>query len=123
MSLIVIGVLILLIWLYVMLLRPILVVRYPQFGAFAEWEQTLYKRSRTVLVARSYQIAGWIVGVQALLAQAGVDTTPFTSQLTDMVPEKYRALVVSGGLIITGIIFVKLRKMTANPVSDQPTGM
>lgn len=119
MTLIIAGVFIFLVWFYVLFARDFLIKRWPdRFGKWHTFEDTLWSGSKTIIVARAYQLAGWLLGLQTMLAAAGVDTTPFTDQLAQFIPEKYRPLAVSGGMILTGLAFVWLRNRTTQPVAD-----
>jgi len=123
MTLIIAGFVILILWVYILFIRPILIVKYPDFGRFASWEQTLFQRSRSVLVGRMYQIGGWLLGLQTLLAASGVDTTPFTNELAKLIPDQYRPLAISLFMIITGIVVVKLRKMIGDSGDTAPKNL
>lgn len=124
MALIVGGVFVLVIWAYVLFLRERMEVWFA--GTRYEWwhkqvEDRLWERSRTILVARGYQLAGWVLGLQTFLAANGIDTTPFTDELTNLVPDQYRKflpLAFSLWLILTGMAMTKLRNMTDGPVGS-----
>lgn len=89
-------------------------------AGFFEWvepvEIFLYKKSQTILLARSLSVLG---GVLTLLTQLGsIDITP----LMPFVPEKYHAIVQFGWnllpLTITGLgmIVERLRNTTTLPL-------
>ena len=111
--LILLGVLIVVGWGYIFFLRPVLKKRYP-----ATWEiidrveATLWDRSRTMLSARLYWLSGALVSIHELGAAAGLDWTPFTDAVGGLVPEQWRGLLVGGILIVTGLLFAWLRKVT-----------
>lgn len=119
MFLIVIGILVFLIWGYVLFVRPYLVAKYPEFGKFAAWEDTLYSKSRTILVAKGYWLGGILVGLHEVAAQAGLDVTPITDELGKFVPEQYRGLAIAVVLFATGIAFRWLRQVTTSSLDDK----
>ncbi len=120
MLLIVLGVIILVIWIYVIFVRNWLESKFPdEYGWLNKTERMLWDKSRTILVARFYWLAGLLVGLQQLAASAGVDVTPFVTQLSEYIPEGYRGLAISLSMIVTGVGFEYLRKLTTNPVEDQ----
>ena len=125
MLLIVIGVGVLVIWWYILFGREWLVKKFPG-GRVQYWheniEDKLWDSSRTMLVARGYQLAGWLIGLQALATAAGIDTMPFITSAAEFIPEKYRSLALSGFFIITGLAFAKLRKMTSKPLEGGVVG-
>lgn len=117
MTLIIAGVFIFLVWFYVLFARDFLIKRWPdQWGWWHTFEDKLWSGSKTIIVARAYQLGGWLLALQTMLASAGIDTTPFTNQLAEFIPERYRPLALSGGMILTGLAFVWLRKRTSQTV-------
>jgi hypothetical protein len=117
MLLIIIAVSVLVVWAYVLFLRPFLIAKYPTtFGKFAAVEGALWDQSRSILIARGYSLAGILVGLQGLASAAGVDVTPFITELGKAIPEGYRTLAISGFLILTGIGFEWLRRVTTKPL-------
>lgn len=103
---------------YVFVVRP-LIRNLPVFVPFFDWiepiEARLWRKSRTILVARLYEIAGILLAIHDLLmpvvAQLGFDWTA-------LVPYPY-SIVVSIGLYITGWLFERLRQVTTAPVERQ----
>ena len=88
-------------------------------------EAALWQRSRTILWARLYTVAGAVLAVYdvAAPALASLIGLPWETLL----PERYRSLApfISGGLVVTGQLFERLRKMTEAPVdaaSRPPAG-
>jgi hypothetical protein len=118
MFLMVLGIVIILAWIYVLFLRPYLVAKYPAFGKFSAIEQTLFDKSRTILASRLYSIGGALVALQAMAASAGLDVTPIVQELAKWIPEGYRSLAVGIFLFLTGLAFEWLRKVTDGPVGS-----
>jgi hypothetical protein len=120
MFLIVIGIIIFVVWFYVLFLREWLVAVWPE--RFTKWhdiETYLWLNSRQILVSRVYWFGGAIVGLHEWAAAAGFDFTPIVQQITDLIPENYQKFVplfISLGLIVTGWVFEKLRKSTTEPI-------
>ena len=122
MFLMIAGVVIFLIWAYILFARPYLSEKFPStYGRFAKIEQTLFERSRTILVARSYWFGGLLLSAHELAAAAGLDVTPFISEVSKLIPEGYRGMAVAGFMFVTGLIFAWLRKRTTGPVPGGET--
>jgi hypothetical protein len=119
MILIILGAAIIIVWAYILFIRPRLIVKHPEFGKFAKAEEALFAKSRTILAARLYWVGGLLVGLQQLAAQAGVDTTPVTNELAKMIPEGYRSLAVGVAMLVTGVGFEWLRRVTTSPIPDK----
>lgn len=120
MILIAAGLFILILWFYILFVREYLVAHWPQTWKWwhEEVEDRFWEKSRSILVGRAYQVGGWLLGIQTLVAAAGVDTTPFTQELANFFPEKYRPLILAGWMIITGIAVVWLRRQSTTSVEE-----
>jgi hypothetical protein len=120
MFLIVVGVVIFLVWFYVLFLREWLLAIWPErLTRWHEIENALWLNSRQIIVSRLYWVGGAVVGIHEWAAAAGFDFTPITQQITDLIPETYQKFVpvaVSLLLIITGWVFERLRKSTTEPL-------
>jgi len=88
-------------------------------------EAALWARSRTILWARLYTVAGAALAAYdvAMPALASLGGTSWETLL----PERYRALApfISFALVATGQLFEQLRKVTVSPVdaaSRPPAG-
>lgn len=113
-----IGIIIIVIWFYVLFLRDWLYNKL-QGTAYGKWydiESKFWAASRTILVARGYTLAGILVGIQSLIAASGVDISPIVNEVAKRIPEHYRGLAVGLFFVITGIGFEWLRRITAAPV-------
>jgi hypothetical protein len=114
------GIIIFVIWAYVLFLRPQLVKWYPEFFAsINQIEYRLWNNSRTIISARLYWVGGVLVAVHDFIAQQSADMTPFLSEAGNLIPEKYRPLALSGFLIVTGALFEWLRRVTTQPLEDK----
>ena len=127
MFLIVIGIGILIIWIYILFAREWLDQKF-QGTPYAYWheqiEDKLWQKSRTILMGQAYVIGGIIVALNAFAAQAGFDVTPILTEIANLIPtEKYRglilALIVAIWSILTGWSIVYLRKQTTTPVEGE----
>lgn len=115
-----VGLIIFLVWFYVLFLREWLIAIWPE--RFTRWhaiEDYLWANSRTILISRLTWVLGGITAFHEWLAASGFDVTPITSQITDLLPDdykKYVPLVLSLGLMALGYVFERLRKTTTEPV-------
>lgn len=120
MFLILCGATIIAAWAYILFIREWLVANWPdRFGWWHQLEDTLWAKSRTLLIARLYTIGGIVVAIHDALASAGLDWTPLTTQITNaigFIPENLRALALGLFLMLTGIAFEKLRQWTTGPI-------
>lgn len=103
---------------YLFIVRPIL-IQQPVLSAAFKAEASLWDKLqakvtgwRTKIAARLMSIAGIVVGAQTFAAASGVDITPFTSAIGNMVPERYRDLLVAALLLGAGWLFSWLRNVT-----------
>ncbi len=120
-----IGIGIVLVWAYILWGRAFIIARYPAAAGFISWVDGIYGRSRTVLVAIGYWLAGALTVFHDLLAEAGLDWTPLQTQIGNalgFIPENMRGLVLGVFLIMTGVAFQWLRSVTAAPGSLTPPG-
>ena len=106
---------------YLFIIRPIL-QKQPAFSETFKAEASFFTKLRaklagwkTKIAARLVGLGGIIVGLQTFLQASGVDITPFTTELSNMIPEKYRGLLVAGSMIGVGLLFTWLRRVTDNP--------
>jgi hypothetical protein len=119
MFLIFMSIAIVVVWGFVLFLRPYLITKYPAYGKYAETETALFNKSRTILISRLYWIGGLLIGIQSLAASAGLNITPFIDELSKAIPEGYRPLAIAAFLFVTGVCFEWLRKNTTSPIEDQ----
>jgi len=107
-------------WAYIFLGRPLLRDHYPQLWSYIDRvEDWLVDRSRTLIVARLYWIGGIIIAIHDTLASYGMDWTPLVNEVTNLVPEQYRALALAGFLAATGVAFEWLRRVTRESLADK----
>lgn len=119
MFLIILGVVIFIVWSYILFIRGWMLSMWPdQVGWWHTIEDNLWAKSRTILGARLYWVAGIVTALHELAAAAGVDVTPVTNQLSEFIPPAYRGLALSVGLAATGVLFEYLRRVTTVPVAD-----
>lgn len=119
MFLIILGVIIFIVWAYILFIRGWILTKWPdQVGPWLAIEDNLWAKSRTILGARLYWVGGVIVGLHDLAGAAGIDVTPITSQLSEFIPPAYRGLALSLGLAMTGVLFEYLRRRTTVPVAE-----
>jgi hypothetical protein len=119
MFLIILGVIIFMVWSYILFIRVWMLSKWPdQVGWWHTIEDNLWAKSRTILGARLYWVSGAIIALHDLAAAAGIDVTPITTQLSEFIAPEYRGLALSAGLAATGILFEYLRRVTTVPVAD-----
>lgn len=119
MFLIISGIVIILVWFYILFIRPWALENYPEtFGPWQQLENTLWLNSRQILMARLYWIGGILVSLHEIAAAAGYDLTPILQQASEWVPERYRGLVIGLGVLLTGVGIEWLRRVTTQPLSD-----
>lgn len=119
MFLIVLGVIVFVVWAYILFIRGWMLRKWPdQVGRWQTIEDYLWARSRTILGARLYWVSGVIIALHDMAAAAGVDVTPITTQLSEFIPPAYRGLALSIGLAATGVLFEYLRRVTTVPVAE-----
>ncbi len=116
------GIVIVLFWIYVFWLREYLDAHL-QGTAYAWWhekvEDVLWDKSRSILASRLYWVGGAFVAIHDFLATQGFDWTPLTTEIMNLIPERYaqyRPLALGIFLMLTGILFEWLRKVTTGPV-------
>jgi hypothetical protein len=119
MFLIVIGVVIFVVWAYVLFGRSWMLEKWPdQVGYWHTIEDNLWAKSRTILSARLYWVGGVIIALHDLAGAAGIDVTPITSQISNLIPEQYRGLAIALASIVTGLLFEYMRRTTTVAVAD-----
>ncbi len=119
MFLIILGVMIFAVWSYILFIRGWMLSMWPdQVGWWHTIEDNLWAKSRTILGARLYWVGGVIISLHELAGAAGIDVTPITTQLSELIPPSYRGLALSLGAIATGIMFECLRRVTTVPVAE-----
>jgi hypothetical protein len=118
MTLAIIGIFILLVWIYIFFAREWFVAKFPdQFSVIHRIEDKLWDRSRTLLAARVYWMGGLILFIHDSIAQSGyIDWQPIIGQVAEMFPESWRPLVGSMWPVATGVLFEALRWMTTQSV-------
>ncbi len=114
MFLIICGIVIVVVWSYILFVREWLVAKWPD--TFKWWheqvEDRLWARSRAILVARLYWVGGIVIGIHELVAASGYDVTPLLHEIAKFIPEKYQPLALAAFLGVTGIAFEWLRRKT-----------
>lgn len=109
-----------LVWLYVLFIREWMVERWPE--KFTRWhamEDMLWAKSRTILGARLYWVGGIVVAIHDMAASLGMDWTPIMTQITAMIPERYRELAAMTAVIATGLLFEYLRRITTTALREK----
>ncbi len=114
MFLAIIFLLIFIVWFYVMWGRDIVRARLSDtnLSRFMTVAETLWMQSRTVLVGRMYWLIGVIMALHEMAVAAGFDFTPIYGELANLFPAPLRPFIPSLLIYGTGILIVKLRKMT-----------
>jgi hypothetical protein len=119
MFLIILGVIIFVVWSYILFIRGWMLAKWPdRVGWLFTIDNELWAKSRTILGARLYWVGGAVVALHDLAGAAGIDVTPITTQLAAYIPEQYRGLALSVGVIATGVLFEYLRRRTTVPVAE-----
>jgi hypothetical protein len=118
------GVMIILLWAYILFAREWLDTHL-QGTKYAYWheqiEDKLWSSSRTILTGLALKLGGVLVAVHELLVAQGFDETSIFYQVQELIPEKYRpyAPVLFGlFLIIVGQVMTYLRRQTTTPVQE-----
>ena len=102
-------------WAYIFFGRPLLMNRFRTLWGYIDpVEDWLVDRSRTLIVARLYWIGGIVIAIHDTLASYGMDWTPLVNEVTNLIPEQYRALALAGFLAATGAAFVPTWKTTSS---------
>src|SRR5262249_60343102 len=83
----------------------------PIYDKLAPLEAALWQKSRTMLFARLYQLAGLLVTVEAAMAESGIDWLPLVP-----IPQQDK-IYVGPRLWLTGTLFAQLRKSTREPAA------
>lgn len=93
---------------------------HPWFDPFYDWiepiERVLWAKSRTLLIARLYSLVGFLISIQALLQESGVDWIGLIP-----IPGEY-AKWIGPTVWVTGLLFGHLRKITAVPLEERKEG-
>ena len=101
---------------YVFGIKP-LIRNHPRFKPFYDWlepiEVSLWNKSRTLLLARLYSLAGFLITAQAVLDSSGVDWLSLFP-----IPEGY-ARYVGPAVWVTGLLFARMRKMTTSSLDER----
>lgn len=81
------------------------------------WDKAkaLFRRSRTILIARLYTVVGVIVGGAPFVA--GFDWTPLIRRAFYFVPDDLMPLAVGGFIALTGLVFEWLRTITTDSLT------
>jgi hypothetical protein len=112
--LIIFAAVILAFWVYVGFIRNILALRWPKTWAwFDEIEGRLWRHSRTLLASRLYWVGGLIVAAHDLLAGAGMDWMPLTTEIANLIDPRWRPIALAAFLVLTGMLFEWLKRTTA----------
>jgi hypothetical protein len=105
-------------WAYIFFGRPLLMNRFPTLWSYIDpAERWLVDRSRTLIVARLYWIGGIVIAIHDTLASYGMDWTPLVNEVTNLIPEQYRPLLLAGFLALTGVAFEWLRRVTTDSLA------
>ena len=119
-ALTILGIIIFLIWAYVLFLRPQLCRWFPvTFEKVNRAEAYLWDNSRTILFARLYWVVGIFMTLHDLIAAAGADWTPLVNEIVQFLPEKYRPLALAAFVFGSGILFEWLRRITTEPLEER----
>ena len=112
---------VILIWVYILFVREWLAHESP-WASYFQWlhalEDTLWDRSRTILVGRAYWLGGIVIALQSLITEAGIDTTPLLTEVGKLIPEQWRSLALGLFLFATGIAITWLRKRTTKALGE-----
>jgi hypothetical protein len=113
--------LILLGWIYVFWWRDFALKTWPkQTLKLRGWTWTLWKDSRTILIARLYWVGALVLGAYDLAVSTGIDPAySMSGVLMQYLPEQYRSLAISGFLFITGAGIEWLRRQTTAPLGQK----
>lgn len=90
-----------------------------RFFAFVEpIETALYRKSETLLISRLMWVGSALVTFNDAVAvmAPSLDWTPITSRLLSGLPEDMRGFVMSGVLMLIGLLIGWLRKRTSKPI-------
>lgn len=114
MFLAIIFLIILAVWFYVLWGRDIIRTKLTgtSLDKYMKIADTFWMQSRTVLVGRAYWLIGILLGLHETAALAGFDFTPFYHEVANLFPETLRPFIPALIMYATGIMIVKLRKMT-----------
>lgn len=83
--------------------------------------KAFFSHSRTVFVARVYTFVGVASSVVAYVLPwfEGQDFTPVFARLFKDIPDDLRPLIISGAIVVTGELFVFLRKRTDESLEEK----
>lgn len=114
MFLAVIFALIFAVWFYVMWGRDWLHNRLTgtKFDRYVTIADAFWMRSRTVLVGRATWLIGVLIGMHETAVAMGFDFTPVYQEIANLFPEAMRPFIPAMIIYGTGLMIVKLRKMT-----------
>lgn len=112
------------VWFYVMWGRDWLFERLKdtRYHYYYDKINELWFHSRTVLVGRMYWVIGVLITLHETAGAMGLDFTPLYSEIGSFIPEKYRSLVLAVFFYATGLLIVKLRRMTAVAYEEKREG-
>lgn len=93
------GVVIIVLWVYILWGRRFVLARFPWIG---EIEYKLFSSSRTILTGIGLKLGGLVIALHEFLVAQGYDETSIFTQVQDYIPEKYKpyAPILFGVLLI-----------------------
>jgi hypothetical protein len=119
--LLIIFTLVFLVWVYILWVRDWLLKRLAgtKYDRYHQQIRKLWGASRTMLVGRLYWLVGILMGLHELAIQAGFDFTPILREIANLLPEKFRPLALALLLYATGLVIIKLRKVTGQDYEEK----
>jgi hypothetical protein len=109
------GLVIFLVWAYVLFLRPKVLAAFPKIVAI---ESKLWDGSRQILMARMFSIGGVIVALHDWVLASGADTSSLLHEIAAFLPEKYQPLALAGVMFVGGLALEWMRKVTTGAVGS-----
>ena len=119
--LLIIFTLIFLVWVYILWVRDWLFKRLAgtKYDCYHQQIRQLWGASRTMLVGRLYWLVGILMGLHEMAIQAGFDFTPIYREIANLLPEKLRPLALALLLYVTGLVIIKMRKVTGRDYEEK----
>lgn len=119
--LLIIFTLVFLVWLYILWVRDWLFAHLAgtKYDRYHQQIRQLWGASRTMLVGRLYWLVGILMGLHEMAIQAGFDFTPIYREIANLLPEQFRPIALALLLYVTGLVIIKLRKITARGYEEK----